>query len=101
MTNPPIEELLDRATSKFELVTLAAARAREMNDYVHQLGAGIGSIIPPQVASTARKPLSTAFEEIAASKIVLGVDPDAPEPPPEADEADVAVLELVDSDDEG
>jgi DNA-directed RNA polymerase subunit omega len=26
--------------------------------------------VPPQVASTARKPLSIAFEEIAADKIV-------------------------------
>lgn len=31
MMNPPIEELLDRAGSKFALVTLAAKRARQIN----------------------------------------------------------------------
>ena len=35
-----------------------------------ELGEGLGSLVPPQVASTARKPLSIAFEEIAADKIV-------------------------------
>ena len=33
------------------------------------LGDGTGQIVPPQVTSTARKPLSIAFEEIAADKI--------------------------------
>ena len=69
MINPPIEGLLDRVDSKFSLVTLAARRARQVNSYFNQLGEGLGSIVPPQVASTARKPLSIAFEEIAADKI--------------------------------
>jgi DNA-directed RNA polymerase delta subunit len=34
------------------------------------LGEGLGHSIPPQVSSVARKPLSIAFEEIAADKIV-------------------------------
>lgn len=70
MMHPPIEELLARVDSKFELVTLAATRARQINSYFNQLGEGLGAIIPPQVTSTARKPLSIAFEEIAADKIV-------------------------------
>lgn len=69
MINPPIEELLDRVDSKFTLVTLAARRARQVNSYFNQLGEGLGSLVPPQVASTARKPLSISFEEIAADKI--------------------------------
>ena len=69
MISPPIEELLARVDSKFSLVTLAARRARQVNSYFNQLGEGLGSIVPPQVASTARKPLSIAFEEIAADKI--------------------------------
>jgi DNA-directed RNA polymerase subunit omega len=69
MINPPIEDLLGRVDSKFSLVTLAARRARQVNSYFNQLGEGLGSIVPPQVASTARKPLSIAFEEIAADKI--------------------------------
>ena len=70
MINPPIEDLLSRVDSKFSLVTLAARRARQVNSYFNQLGEGLGSLVPPQVASTARKPLSIAFEEIAADKIV-------------------------------
>jgi DNA-directed RNA polymerase subunit omega len=70
MVNPPIEELLDRSQSKFTLVTLSAKRARQINSYFGHLGEGLGSSIPPQVTSTARKPLSIAFEEIAADKIV-------------------------------
>lgn len=69
MVNPPIEELFLRSKSKFTLVTLSAKRARQINSYFGHLGEGLGSSIPPQVTSTARKPLSIAFEEIAADKI--------------------------------
>ena len=70
MMNPSIEELLTRAGSKFSLVTLSSTRARQINAYFGQLGEGLGSIVPPQVTSVARKPLSIAFEEIASDKIV-------------------------------
>ena len=77
MINPPIEELLARVDSKFSLVTLAARRARQVNAYFNQLGEGLGTLVPPQVASTARKPLSISFEEIAADKITYErIDPD-------------------------
>lgn len=69
MMNPPIEGLMDRTQSKFALVTLSARRAREINSYFNQLGEGLGSMVPPQVSSTSRKPLSISFEEIAADKI--------------------------------
>jgi len=49
---------------------LAARRAREINSYFNQLGEGLGTMVPPQVSSTSRKPLSISFEEIAADKIV-------------------------------
>jgi DNA-directed RNA polymerase subunit omega len=78
MMNPRIEELLDRAGSKFSLVTLGAKRARQINSYFGQLGEGLGAIVPPQVTSVARKPLSIAFEEISAGKIV-GVEHVEPE----------------------
>jgi len=74
MMNPSIEDLFDRAGSKFSLVTLSAMRARQINAYFNQLGEGLGAIVPPQVTSVARKPLSIAFEEIASDKIVM-VDP--------------------------
>lgn len=70
MVDPNIETLLDQVESKFGLVTLASYRARQINSYFNQLGEGLGHSIPPQVSSVARKPLSIAFEEIAAGKIV-------------------------------
>ncbi len=70
MMNPKIEELLSKVDSKFKLVTLGSLRARQINAYFGQLGEGLGAIVPPQVTSVARKPLSIAFEEIAADKIV-------------------------------
>ncbi|MDE0607784.1 MAG: DNA-directed RNA polymerase subunit omega [Acidimicrobiaceae bacterium] len=76
--NPSIEGLLGDVGSKFRLVTLSAMRSREITNYVGQLSRGMGASIPPQVASTASKPLSIAFEEIAADKIVaMEVDPEA------------------------
>lgn len=70
MMTPQVESLLDKTTSKFGLCTLASTRAREINAYFGQLGEGLGAMVPPQVTSIARKPLSIAFEEIAAEKIV-------------------------------
>jgi len=86
MMNPTIEDLLSKVDSKFTLVTLGSMRARQINSYFNQLGEGLGSAVPPQVTSLARKPLSIAFEEISADKIV-GVHPE-----PEVE------LEVVDAD---
>jgi DNA-directed RNA polymerase subunit omega len=80
MINPPIEELLDRVDSKFSLVTLAARRARQINSYFNQLGDGLGQMVPPQVSSVARKPLSISFEEIADDKIRRGEHDEPVEP---------------------
>ena len=84
MMNPPIEELLARVDSKFSLVTLAAKRARQINSYFNHLGDGQGALVPPQVPTAARKPLSIGFEEIAADRIVRVEKADEPE----ADETD-------------
>ena len=92
LTEPRIEHLLEREDSKFTLVTLASRRAREINDYYNHLGDGLGKIVPPQVTSVSRKPLSIALEEIEAGKIIkaelveevpeaeVAVDVDAAEP---------------------
>ena len=69
LMEPRMENLLERVDSKFTLVTLAAMRAREINDYYNQLGEGLGKIVPPQVTSVSRKPLSISLEEIEAGKI--------------------------------
>ena len=77
LTEPRIERLLERENSKFTLVTLASRRAREINDYYNHLGDGLGKIVPPQVTSVSRKPLSIALEEIEVGKIIKA---DPPEP---------------------
>ena len=69
MMDPPVEVLLSKVDSKFSLVTLSARRGRQINSYFNQLGEGLGAIVPPQVTSVSRKPLSIALEEIAADKI--------------------------------
>jgi len=71
LMHPVLENLTDRVDSKFTLVALAAKRARQINSYFSQLGEGLGAIVPPQVASVSRKPLSIALEEIAADKITF------------------------------
>ena len=79
MMDPPVETLLDKVDSKFTLVTLAAKRGRQINSYFNQLGEGLGAIVPPQVASVSRKPLSIALEEISAGKIVYVPRPEEDE----------------------
>ncbi|MGH9029688.1 MAG: DNA-directed RNA polymerase subunit omega [Acidimicrobiales bacterium] len=68
LIDPPIEDLLDKVDSKFTLVSLSAKRARQINSYYNQLGEGLGVVVPPQVTSVSGKPLTIAFEEIAAAK---------------------------------
>jgi|TARA_B100000749_G_scaffold92890_1_gene70796 DNA-directed RNA polymerase subunit omega len=89
LVNPAIEGLLETAESKFRLVTVSAKRARQINSYFGQLGEGLGSSIPPQVTSTSRKPLSIAFEELAAGKI------QPIEPPEEVEEVDAIDADLA------
>ena len=92
---PRIESLLSATDSKFTLVTLGSKRARQINAYFGQLGEGLGMAVPPQVTSVARKPLSIAFEEISAGKII-GIEA---EDVPEAEEG--FDLFAVDGDGEG
>ena len=88
LMEPRIEKLMATVDSKFTLVTLAAMRARELNDYYNQLGEGLGKIVPPQVTSVSRKPLTMSLEEIEVGKI----EP-APLPQPQPPAADDAVAE--------
>lgn len=91
MMKPPIEDLLETVDSKFTLVTISARRARQINAYFSRLGDGIGSIVPPQVDSISKKPLTVAFEEISAGKITYSrTDPEAVVQP----EDDEVILEV-------
>ncbi len=95
LMEPRMEHLLERVDSKFTLVTLAAMRAREINDYYNQLGEGLGKIVPPQVTSVSRKPLTTSMEEIEAGKIESAPLPPEPEPEAETTEAELTGDEPV------
>ena len=65
LMEPRMEHLLGRVGSKFTLVTLAAMRAREINDYYNQLGDGILEYVGPLVEpGLQEKPLSIAMREI-------------------------------------
>jgi DNA-directed RNA polymerase subunit omega len=78
LMDPPIEDLLDKVDSKFTLVALGAARARQVNAYYNSLGEGLGRVVPPQVTSVSGKPVSIAFAEIAENKAVyVRPDPEA------------------------
>ncbi|HHC07124.1 MAG TPA: DNA-directed RNA polymerase subunit omega [Actinobacteria bacterium] len=79
LIEPPIGELVDRVGSRFGLAVLAARRARQINAYFNELGAGVGGYVPPQVHSLARMPLSIAMQEIAEGKVVPASEPDAEE----------------------
>lgn len=70
LMQPRIETVLDRTDSKFNLVTLAARRARQINSYFNRLGEGLGTVVPPQVNAISRKPLSISLQEIAEGKIL-------------------------------
>lgn len=69
MSNYKIDDVLEKAGGRFNLVVLAARRARQINAYFNQLGEGIGHYVPPQVHSLSRKPLTIALEEIAEGKV--------------------------------
>ena len=65
ITSPSIDELLERADSKYALVIQAAKRARQINAYYAQLGEGLLEYVGPLVETHAQeKPLSIALREI-------------------------------------
>jgi DNA-directed RNA polymerase subunit omega len=65
ITNPPIDELLERAQSKYALVIIAAKRARQINAYYSQLGEGLLEYVGPLVETAPQeKPLSIALREV-------------------------------------
>jgi DNA-directed RNA polymerase subunit omega len=66
---PRIDTLLDNIDSRYALVIAAAKRARQINNYHHQLGEGTFDELPPLVESRSKNYLTMAFEEIADEKI--------------------------------
>ncbi len=71
ITNPPIDDLLEAADSKYALVIFAAKRARQINAYYSQLGEGLLEYVGPLVETHVQeKPLSVALREIDAGVLV-------------------------------
>ena len=70
ITNPPIDELLDRTQSKYALVIVAAKRARQINAYYSQIGEGLLEYVGPLVETAPQeKALSIALREINSDLI--------------------------------
>ena len=73
MMYPRIDDLLETADgSRYALVIASAKRARQINNYHHQLGEGtFDDFAPPLVESRSKNYLTMALEEIAEGKITV------------------------------
>lgn len=72
--NPPIDDLLNVVDSKYQLVIMAAKRARQINAYYSQLGEGLLEYVGPLVETRVQeKPLSIALREVREG--LLTVEP--------------------------
>lgn len=70
ITNPPIDDLLEKVDSKYGLVVEAAKRARQINSYTRQLEENQLEFFGPLVESDpTEKPLSVALREVSQDKI--------------------------------
>jgi DNA-directed RNA polymerase subunit omega len=71
IVNPPIDELLQKANSNYELVIFASKRARQINEYYSALHEGsLFNYVGPLVDSSIDdKPLSIAMHEIHQGKL--------------------------------
>ena len=71
--DPPIDNLLDRVESKYELVIYASKRARQINDYYSDLHEGnlFDNVGPLVDSSVEDKPLTIALHEIHEDKLRL------------------------------
>jgi DNA-directed RNA polymerase subunit omega len=63
--NPPIDDLLKIVDSKYQLVIMAARRARQINAYYSQLGEGLLEYVGPLVETRVQeKALSISLREV-------------------------------------
>ena len=71
MIHPRIDQLLGQVDSRYALVIVAAKRARQINNYHHQLGEGtFDELAPPLIESRSKNYLTMSLEEISEGKIV-------------------------------
>jgi DNA-directed RNA polymerase subunit omega len=73
MMYPRLDDLLANVDgSRYALVIASAKRARQINNYHHQLGEGtFDDFPPPLVESRSKNYLTMALEEIAEGKITV------------------------------
>ena len=92
ITNPPIDDLLEKVDSKYRLVIFAVKRARQINAYYSQLGEGLLENVGPLVtAALQEKPLSIALREMRDGMLeYTEIDPEAEAAERAAAEADPA-----------
>ncbi|MEY8208737.1 DNA-directed RNA polymerase subunit omega [Corynebacterium sp. MNWGS58] len=65
ITDPPIDELLKKVSSKYALVIFAAKRARQINSYYQEQDEGVFEFVGPLVTpEPGEKPLSLSLREI-------------------------------------
>ena len=69
MIYPRVDKLLTNVPDRYGLVLVAAKRARQINNYHHQLGEGTFEEFPPLVESRSKNYLTMSLEEIAQGKI--------------------------------
>jgi len=71
--DPPIDALLDKVDSKYQLVIYASKRARQINDYYSDLHEGnlFDNVGPLVDSSVEDKPLTIALHEIHEDKLRL------------------------------
>lgn len=79
ITNPPLDDLLEKADSKYKLVLYSAKRARQINAYYSQLGEGLLEYVGPLLETGVQeKPLSIALREINNDLLTVeDIDPEA------------------------
>ena len=71
--DPPIDELLSKVDSKYQLVIYSSKRARQINDYYTDLHEGnlfdnVGPLVDSEIQD---KPLTIALREIHQDKLRL------------------------------
>ena len=77
IVSPPIDELLEKVDSNYELVIFASKRARQINEYYSALHEGsLFNFVGPLVDSSIDdKPLSIALKEIYSGKLEKKLNP--------------------------
>ena len=71
--DPPIDDLLSKVDSKYQLVIFASKRARQINDYYADLhdGSMFDNVGPLVDSNIDDKPLSVAMHEINEDKLEI------------------------------